>query len=282
MIPSKSTNTVCFSELLKTKEEYSSSYFELTKILDNHKIKHQLIKGTKDIWCRDYMPIQIDENKFVQFRYEPSYLKEELEIQSNPIEVCKANNIHAKFSTINLDGGNIVNWKNMAIITDRIFKENPEYSNHLKLVDEIEKLLEVEVIIIPQINCDLTGHVDGMVRFVGDNKILGNNRATEFKYWTTKMNQLLKTHGIDYIDIPSFYNKSKLYPYNAIGCYVNFLEVGNLIVIPIFETKDNKDQEVYDLFKQIYPNRILEAINFNAIGNHGGLLNYATWTSLTK
>ena len=27
------------------------------------------IRQTKDIWARDYMPIQIDENKFMRYKY---------------------------------------------------------------------------------------------------------------------------------------------------------------------------------------------------------------------
>ena len=32
------------------------------------------IRQTKDIWARDYMPIQIDENKFMRYKYTPDYL----------------------------------------------------------------------------------------------------------------------------------------------------------------------------------------------------------------
>jgi len=59
---------------------------------------------------------------------------------------------------------------------------------------------------------------------------------------------------------------------------VNYLEVDNLIVIPIFETEKNKDQEVYDKFRMIFPDRKIETINYNEIGFYGGLLNCTTWT----
>ncbi|GAB3021329.1 hypothetical protein GCM10027051_28240 [Niabella terrae] len=54
------------------------------------------------------MPIQIERGKFVQFRYEPSYLKDNSEVQSDFQEVCTANKIDPQFSKSNLDGGN--NW----------------------------------------------------------------------------------------------------------------------------------------------------------------------------
>ena len=278
MIAGKATDTVYFSEILLTDKRFTKTCNALSELLEKHSIKYDFLKATKDIWCRDYMPIQIEKGKFVQFRYEPSYLKDDLEIQSDPKEVCKANNIKPQFSKINLDGGNVVNWSDRAIITDRVFDENPEFSSKNKLIAEIEKLLDVEIIVIPQIKSDMTGHADGMVRFVDKNTVLGNDREKEFKYWKNGINQILKEKGIEYIDIPFLDHKERKYPDHAIGCYVNYLEVENLIVLPIFETEKNKDQEVYDKFREIFPVRKIETINYNEIGFYGGLLNCTTWT----
>ena len=278
MITGKETNTVYFSEKLRSDERFTKTCNTLTTLLEKHSIKYGFLKATKDIWCRDYMPIQTDKGKFIQFHYEPSYLKDEPEFQTDPKEVCKANNINPLFSRINLDGGNVVNWSDRAIITDRVFDENPDYSSKVKLISEIEKLLEVEIIVIPQIKSDLTGHADGMVRFVDRNTVLGNDREKEYKYWKIGINKILKENGIDYIDIPFLEQKEKNYPDHAIGCYINYLEVENLIVIPIFETEKNRDQEVYDKFRVIFPERKIETINYNKIGFYGGLLNCTTWT----
>lgn len=278
MIASKETNSVYFSELLSSDKRFAKTCNALTYLLEKHSIKYDFLKATKDIWCRDYMPIQTGKGKFVQFRYEPSYLKDELEFQSEPKKVCKSNNINPIFSKINCDGGNVVNWSDRAIISDRVFDENPEYSSKNKLIAEIEKLLEVEIIVIPQIKSDMTGHADGMVRFVDRNTLIGNDREQEYKYWKNGINKALKNYGLDYIDIPFLEHKERNYPYHAIGCYVNYLEVDNLIVIPIFETEKNKDQEVYDKFRMIFPDRKIETINYNEIGFYGGLLNCTTWT----
>lgn len=278
MVSNKETNTVYFSEKLRSDKRFAKTCNALTELLDKHSIKYDFLKATKDIWCRDYMPIQIGKGKFVQFRYEPSYLSNKIELQSDPKEVCKINHIKPQFSKINLDGGNVVNWSDRVIISDRVFNENPEYSGKNKLISEIEKLIEAEIIIIPQIKSDMTGHADGMVRFVDRNTVLGNDRNQEYKYWKEGINKALKEKGIDYIDIPFLQHKEKKYPDHAIGCYVNYLEVGNLIVLPIFETEKNKDLEVYDKFKEIFPDRKIETINYNKIGLYGGLLNCTTWT----
>ena len=280
MILDKETNTVYFSEKLRSDKRFKDTCNTLTKLLEKHTIKYDFLKATKDIWCRDYMPIQVGKEKIVQFRYEPSYLENDIKLQSDPNIVCKANKLEPEFSNINLDGGNVVNWNNKAIISDRVFDENPEYSDKTELINKLESLLNVEIIIIPQINTDMTGHADGMVRFVDKNTILGNDRNQEYKYWKEGINKVLKKHNLEYIDIPFFENKeiNKKYPNNSIGCYVNYLEVGNLIVLPIFEVEGNKDKEVIEKFKTIFQDRIIETINYNEIGLWGGLLNCTTWT----
>ena len=278
MIIGSNTNTVYFSERLLTEKRFTSTCNQLTAILDRHRMDYGFLKGTKDIWCRDYMPIQKGTNEFIQFRYEPSYLKADLDLQSDPKVVCEANNINARFSDINLDGGNVVNWSDRVVMTDRIFDENPAYTDKSKLISALENLFQAEIIIIPQIKSDYTGHADGLVRFVDRNTLLGNHRDHEYKYWKSGIDRVLHSYGIDYIDIPFLDHKEKNHPEHAIGCYVNYLEVNDIIVLPIFEVPRNKDSEVVDLFKQIFPDRKIETINYNAVGIFGGLLNCTTWT----
>ena len=98
MISDNETNTVYFSDLLRTKSEFTSTCQTITDILDKHNINFHFLKGTKDIWAKDYMPIQTNNDRLVQFRYEPTYLKEYLELQSDPKEVCEINNITPIYS----------------------------------------------------------------------------------------------------------------------------------------------------------------------------------------
>lgn len=275
----KETETVFLSELLE--ERYPESFKRLTTILKKHHVDYRFLKGTKDIWCRDYMPIQTESGKLVQFRYEPSYLKgnkEWEESRSDVREVCRLNGFEPVFSNINLDGGNVLICSGRAIVSDRIFKENPEYTDKEKLIKELSELLEAEVIIIPAQNGDMTGHADGMVRFVDRDTILGNNRSEEYKYWTNGIEKVLKEKNLKYIDVPFFYDyKDSKHPYHAIGVYINYLAVGNLIVLPIFEVEGNKDAEAIAAFKQIFPDKIIETINYNDVALGGGVLNCTTW-----
>lgn len=68
--------------------------------------------------------------------------------------------------------------KEKAIISDRVFSENPEYEKSV-LISELENRLEAEIIIIPLLKSDMTGHADGVVRFVDEKTVIGN--ATPYK-----------------------------------------------------------------------------------------------------
>jgi agmatine deiminase len=223
------------------------------------------------------MPIQREVSQFIQFRYEPSYLADDLDLQTNPKSTLELNQIQAVFSGINLDGGNVLRWKDWVIVTDRIFTENPAYTDRSKLIKELEKLFEVEVIVIPQVKSDMTGHADGLVRFYDRTTLVGNRLDDEYDYWRKGMRKVLSKYSLHYIDLPLVDHKVKNYPDSAIGCYVNYMEVGSLIVVPIFEMEGNKDEEAVNILTEIFSDRTIETININEVGIHGGLLNCISW-----
>ena len=279
-ISTNTTNRVIYmSELLS--ERYSGSCRRLTDILDRHGIEYRFLKETKDIWCRDYMPVQTKSGRLVQFRYDPSYLNGNAEYEASRSDVqrvCEANGISPVFSDINLDGGNVLICGDRAIVSDRVFSENPERDPEA-LKEELARLLEAEIIIIPALNGDYTGHADAMVRFVTTTTILGNDRSIEYKYWKDKMNKVLTETGLSYIDVPFFYGyKDRKHPEHAIGIYVNYLEAGNLIVIPRFGVDGNKDDEALAKFREIFPDKTIETIDYNEVALEGGILNCSTWT----
>lgn len=270
---------VYMSELLM--DQHTETCRNLIAILEKHYIKHKFIKGTNDIWCRDYMPIQTEAGKFIQFRYEPSYLKgnKELEASRSDVhKVCELNNIDAQFSDINLDGGNVLICDGRAIISDRIFDENPNYDKNV-LLKELSVLLDCEIIIIPSLRSkeeDFTGHSDGMVRFVNRDTILGNRMAGEYQYWQKDMKKVLDTYNLTYIDFPCLTDiKDPNHPDSAVGVYVNYLELNNLIVLPVFNRAE--DKEAVETLHKVFPNKQIETINYNDVAQYGGLLNCTTW-----
>lgn len=273
-----SSQTVYISALLTTR--HPEAYTRLTNILTRHNISYGFLEGTKDIWCRDYMPVQTPSGRLIQFRYEPSYLNDIqfTETRSDVRLVDDVNGIKPIFSDINLDGGNVVMSGKKAILTDRIFSENPNLSKET-LLSELSKLLECEIIIIPAYKpeYDFTGHADGMIRFVDENTVLVNNLEQDFKYMKDTIIKALNKADLKYINFPWFEHKIKGNNDHAIGIYLNYLEVGNLILMPVFNVTGNKDFEAYTKLKEIFPNKIIETINCNDIALSGGILNCVTW-----
>lgn len=274
---------VYMSELLMNR--HPDTCKSLIAVLEKHNVKYSFIKGTYDIWCRDYMPVQTESGKFIQFKYDPSYLKGKKEWEdsrSDVKKIRKENDWMAKFSIsesdINLDGGNVIICDGRAILSDRIFSENPEMDKET-LKKELSKLLECEIIIIPALksqNEDLTGHADGMVRFVDRNTIIGNERKTnEYQYMKDGLQKAIDTFGLTYIDVPFFEDKDSNHPESAIGIYVNYLEVNNLIIMPVFGREE--DKQAIDIIKKAFPDKVIETINYDDVAREGGLLNCTTW-----
>ena len=272
-------NTVYVSS--KLKEKYPHAAEGLLSVLEKHKVSVKELRNTKDIWCRDYMPVQNRLGELIQFEYDPSYLrgkKEWEDSRSDVREVCSANDINPIFSKIKIDGGNVVLYGDKAILTNRIFKENPEFERK-QLISELEELLKAKVIIIPAVNTDVTGHADGMVRFVDKDTLLGNDLNAEYKYIREGINKACLENGLQYINVPFFEQKyDKEHEMNAIGIYVNYLEVDNLIVLPKFGVVGNRDEEALSMFKKIFPHRNIETVDYNEVALEGGLLNCTTWT----
>jgi len=268
--------TVYLSE--KLMERYPETCKRLIGILENNNTKYAFIKGTNDIWCRDYMPVKTESGQLIQFKYDPSYLRdtpEHIASRSDVDEIHSKNGIKAQKSEINLDGGNVLICDGRAIISNRVFSENPDKDQE-SIKEELSKLLGCEIIIIPAINTDFTGHADGMVRFVDRNTILGNNLAAEYKYWREGMKKVLAEYNLSYIDVPFFEDKAHpKNPDSAIGVYVNYLEVNNLIVVPVFGHE--KDKEAVAVIQKAFPDKKIETIDYSDVALEGGLLNCTTW-----
>ena len=69
--------------------------------------------------------------------------------------------------------------------------------------------------------------------------------------------------------------KDRKHPLSAQGVYVNFLEVNNLIVLPIFGRPE--DDEVIKIMKESFPDRVIETIDYDDVALEGGLVNCTTW-----
>lgn len=253
-------------------QKYKPAANRMFAALNLFNIKYKLLNDTNDIWARDYMPVKTKSGKYVSFRYEPSYLADDLQLRTN-FKTDIATNFKVDnlvYADINLDGGNVVfsPSKEKVIISDRVFSENPEYDKNTLLL-ELEKLLEASVLIIPSLKSDMTGHADGMVRFVDENTVVTNAPLSPYGF-ETKVKKSLQKYGINVIDFPYFYSKGD----SAVGCYLNYLATEKSIFLPVFGV--DTDNEVIELAKNIFDKTIIP-VNINEIAEYGGLLNCISW-----
>ena len=263
---------ICLSHLLKSTDKYISAADRVFAALDLSNIKYKLLNNTNDIWARDYMPVKTKSGKYISFWYEPSYLANDPQLRTNfKTDIAprfKVDNL--VYTDINLDGGNVAfsPSKEKVIISDRVYSENPSW-HKTELTAKLAKLLEANVIIIPSLRSDMTGHADGMVRFVNENTVVANAPLSPFGF-ETKVKKALQNHGIKVLDFPYFDSNGD----SAIGCYLNFLETEQAIFLPVFSV--DTDNKAIELAKNIFGKTIIP-VNINEIAADGGLLNCISW-----
>lgn len=260
------------SSILRTDPTYKPVAYRLFAALDSHGIPYSFIENTRDIWLRDFMPVRTRTGKYVSFRYEPSYIDDyphlKTDFRQDISEQLSLENV--VYSDINLDGGNVVfsPSKTKAVISDRVFWENDNYSS-AELVQELEQLLEAQVIIIPSLRSDMTGHSDGMVRFVDENTAVGNASRSLFGL-EAHIKATLRNHGIEVYDFPYFDLKGD----SAVGCYLNFLDTEQHLFLPVFDA--DTDNDAIATAESIFKKTVVP-VNINEIAADGGVLNCISW-----
>lgn len=238
----------------------------LRSILNKYDIKYEILE-TKDIWMRDFMPFLLDDGRLVSYKYDPDYLKDE-----------KYSHLRTNIQPLNdhinlvLDGGNFIRYKNKAIMTDKIFKENPS-KTHSEIIEAIKQKCALnEIIIIPKQPYDMLGHSDGMVRWIDESSVLANDFSNESKSFNDRLVKALKKHGLKikfmkYGD--GFFSKTRDW-----GAYLNFIKINGLLIVPVYGTDD--DYVAIELIKKIYGGCKVETINLSEIIELGGALHCIT------
>lgn len=278
MITDSQTNFLYLADTLPIK--YPDFYKRFEKVLKDCNIPFDFLPQTKDVWAVDFMPIQTDLNKFVRFVYNPAYLqaKKYLKTISDVDRICKAIGIETIKTDIIIDGGNITRWTSKVIMTDRVFKDNPTYERK-KLIKDLYELLQVDKLyFVPEQPGDFTGHSDGMIRFVDEHTVVINDFKKEKEEFYRAFEIAIHNTGLDYITIPyNVYDNKSIN--HANGNYINYLQMGNTIIIPTFDIKED-DIAVRQL-ETVFAGQTINTVESNEIAYDGGILNCVTWNIKT-
>lgn len=277
MIIDKETDKVYFS--YQSTYDFKSELTEIKSILKKYNVDWGFMAGTRDYFCRDYAPVQIDETRFVQFRFYPDYLaradREKYITDMKKVYEKNGflNNNSVTFSKIKLDGGNIVKWKDKAIVTNKIFTENKDI-RETEIIDELERLLEIKIVVVPAYSGEETGHADGLVRFIDGATVLTYNLDIENNENGLKWKEnFLKTFEENNIEVKMLPPVSEKEDANN-WAYLNFLQVKDLIILPVFNR--DSDKTMLSFFKETFKANI-ETVYSQNILNQGGVLNCFTW-----
>jgi len=241
----------------------------------------RLLLYTQDIWCRDYMPVRVGKEKFVQFKYDSEYLKTKRwrKTRTNPEKVCKTIGIKPVISDIILDGGNVVRCGDKVIMTWQVFNDNPAYSQE-ELESKLKVLLRVnDLIIIPPEPDDPFCHADGSVRFIRKDLVAINKTHKRHLGYDALLREILKAYRLSWIELPYSIDDDKRNKDSAVGNYVNYLAVGDAVFVPAYKGRKAYNQEAVKTlsrwFKQVIP------IESTAIAKEGGILNCVSWGEWT-
>jgi agmatine deiminase len=279
MIADWECNGVCLAGCLDRR--HPALFGQLTAVLKQHGILVRTLAHVRDIWARDYSPLPVAPDRFIHFRYEPNYLTDHAEMRTDrevavdyqDLGVCLA-------SPINLDGGNVVTSGQRVILTDKVFRENPDW-NRTKLTQELARLLEVEqVIVVPKEPYDPIGHADAMVRFVSPNRVLVNDYSTIDPSFGQRLTNVLARHGLDIVLLPYFQERrsSDGIP-SAVGCFTNFLLTASVLVAPVYQHPS--DGEAMETLRLAFPSLPIVPLDCTALAREGGILNCITAGFLT-
>ena len=298
MITDNLTNTVYFSSQLPEKCPILNAH--ITEALQKRGIPFSYLHGTKDIWCRDYMPIQIDERFYVFYDYTPNYLQDKIgqTLQTSPENVFnnESNNLlrllprsyktevhfdglrpipvknmvyHRIRIDLVLDGGNIVKCGDKIVMTDKVIIENEDKSPE-GLQWLLEEAFRNKIIFLPWDRNEKYGHSDGIIHYIGDNRVLMTNYSDFDKTFAKNYLRVLEKH-FDVVTLT--YNVKR--KHERSWAYINFLQVGNLILVPQLGIPE--DELALEQISKALPDCEVVGIPALEAVRRGGALNCISW-----
>ena len=261
-----STNKVYFSSHLKRFKCWDN----LQQALDSQSVKYGILPETKDIWVRDFMPIQIQENSFVDYNYKPDYLNNLNTYITDDKSACyDFLGSRFQFLDVIMDGGNLISCGDKILMTDKVFTENNDIDKRT-LLDSIETMFSAEIVLLPWDKAEPYGHADGMVRFVKSGHVIINHYQD---YDKQIRSQLIKVLGKHFTSISELSYGSNAR--NSSWAHLNFLRVGNNLFVPQLNVAS--DEMAINQIKDVYSDCYVIPVQIDGIVKKGGGLNCVSW-----
>lgn len=274
MLTDNLTDTVYFSNYLP--KQCPNLYKNLKQILKANGVDCRLLKYTNDYWCRDYMPIQTEDNRFVAYKYLPNYLNdaENRKFITNVKKVGNVDFLNWGDNVVDLnliiDGGNVVKCGNKIVMTEKVFVENCNVS-HDKVIQMLTDAFQCEIVFIPWDREEIYGHSDGVIHYLGGNRVLMTNYEQFDADMAKKFQQVLDKHfevvSLKY-DVKNLNDKS--------WAYINYLQIGKLVLVPQLGIPE--DQQALQQIRAYLPEcNVIGVPDAMEAIKDGGALNCISW-----
>jgi agmatine deiminase len=276
------------------------------------KVQVKIYYESNDIWIRDFAPFWgMDGKKLysVKGTYYPWYGDDEDDDESYTDDAesdddlglqigggektCRI--IEVDGQEFVLDGGNFIhNGTGTGMCTNRIISDNESFFLEELEYTMCDALGLEKLIILPVEPGDDTGHIDGLVRYVNEDTVIvsdyvyeidpGDDTEIEEEYRDSKafvdnISGYLKSQGLSVKRI------SNVFPIeegdgpvgSAVGNYLNFLRVGELIFVPQYKNKEENEAAIEDLIEAGFSReKIILVPGCEALAKYGGVLNCIT------
>lgn len=223
------------------------------------------------------MPIQTSTNEMVAYIYRPDYLSTPTMQKYITDTELMVEQIKKEYADVNIkrldlvvDGGNVVKCGDTIVMTEKVFKENPDRPEFM-VIDMLEEAFGCEVLFLPWDRTEEYGHSDGIIHYVGDNRVLLTNyddfSPAHYRSFTNRLERKFEVIPLSY----PVKNKSE---HN--WAYINYLQVGHLMMVPQMGIPE--DEMAIEQIRNVVPEtmRIVGIPAMEAVRN-GGALNCISW-----
>lgn len=269
-----------FAPFLCDYSKYKRIWVQIESVLRSENELYNFVPNAKDIWVRDFMPVQRHDGKFLIYRYNPDYLKGKNDkyrtnCRDAFIEIGAADILSSDLSVhtnLVIDGGNMIkcidkNGTDCIVMTSKVLYENPGLSQH-EILLELEECMNAEVIIIPWDRYEIFGHSDGMVRSLGNGKLLLNNYAEIDKQLGRTIRNILSDR-FDLCELTYGYKCR-----DRSWCHLNYLELDNIVLVPTASIAS--DRLAVEQIER-YTNKRCVPISMSPIISDGGAMHCISW-----
>lgn len=278
-----------WSDVYVITDGIAQEQIDISSINNPESIDYFSLPGISDIWIKDFAPIPArGANRtpvYIKPLYRPRYLSKAESIRQHKAGCKMAELFKRELVSFPLiwDVGNFTHdGEGTAIVTKRILKDNPELSTK-QIRSMFKSTLGIDnLIIINEEPGDITGHLDGTVRYISpDTLVIAKyhsllKKENEYIESIKKRIQKEISHKLKFVEIPNgmLFDSETDGMESIFGNHVNFLRIGLTILVPVYGIPS--DAEACTKIRSLTGFRVIP-VKVSTLPHFGGSLHCMTW-----